>query len=205
MRKSSFYTHLSLKKLVIILVCLSSNILFAEENIGEIVAEHIEENFESDVHASLQDRDPENQPSWLNNNLDYFFPTLRESSGYTALVQATNGLMSIPSGIAEVTSTRYQEYIFYTSSSKTKGNANNMQNNRTNSSSQTSGNDTNVQPVTIVMQDRNVAQMSGDNFIAAKIRRRKNVTHATINNDDNIRNVNLKLHSLYMSNIALSR
>ena len=195
MKKNIF----SIKYIIILSTLTFSNIIAANENMAEIEAEHNDDFIEAELHTTQQNSEPESWYSWINNNIEYYFPNVKKVSNdaYVAAGDIKSNIENIPTNVKENFIKRMQEIGYYTpvqSSGANMQGIGSMQSNYTN-----------IPQVTIVMQDRNVAHMSGADFINAKIKARKNVTHIKINNDDNIRNVNLKLHSLYMSNYALSR
>jgi hypothetical protein len=202
MKKNIF----NIKNIIILLTLTFSNMLLANENIAEIAAEHSDEFIEAELHTTQQNLEPESWSSWINNNIEYYFSNANKigNEAYVAGGVIYSNIQNIPNNVKENFAKRMQEIGYYTPTQNkdvnTQGNYANIPPVVT-----TQGNYTNIPPVTIVMQDRNVAQMSGEDFINTKIKMRKNITHIKINNDDNIRNVNLKLHSLYMSNYALSR
>lgn len=195
MKKNIF----SIKNIIILLTLVFSNILSANENMAEIAAEHSDEFIEAELHTTQQNSEPESWYSWINNNIEYYFPNVKKVSNdaYVAAGDIKSNIQNIPTNVKENFIKRMQEIGYYT---PVQSSGTNMQ-----GRDSTQSDYTNIPQITIVMQDRNVAHMSGADFINAKIKTRKNTTHIKINNDENIRNVNLKLHSLYMSNDALSR
>jgi|GEM_PF-6242475 len=215
MLEKNSYILIILKRLAILCLLFSSNLLFANVNNAEAGADNADEIFEPDGYESQQGNvDPEGWSSWFSNNIDYYFPHLKQTydSASSAFSEQATNARNMPTNMANIFTKRLKEMGYSSgtasadtpSSTPTGGHSSSNAGHDSNKapSAAPSGAPTSP-PITIVMQDGNLAQMSGNDFLASTARARKNITQ--VNSDDNIRNVNLKLHSLYMSNSALSR
>jgi hypothetical protein len=164
------------------------------------------QDLEDDVNGSNTVDSPADFQSWLNNNLGAFFSDMGTGI-YKVGVNLVNLPTTVSNNIAQTGLDIYNAPIVTNirniiGSTPIKAPAPTT----TSTPAPVTAPAPASEPIiTIVTQDKNVTSMPGGDFTRLVIKPSVNKSRDAINSDTNIRNINLKLNSLYMSNGALSQ